>query len=215
MSITLTAYEGRKILFNKHQFPREWGWARIQSLTQDANGIWTALYHFDKGSFRKPDITERTFTSEPLPWGRDVFFIEHVIQEVYVWLLDSGQWVFSEDKDIADYFHQETQHGNYYVVDLDENGKFVWNEDVGPTPARNYDPTEFDDDEWGRLTFVKPALFDKALPPKGESLGVLCCCGISPWADDHYCHRDIGHATDHFTVWYYGCCGQVVRNDLD
>ena len=120
MTTTMTAWQDKKILFNRFYFPREWGYGRIQSLTC-SDGVWTATFHFDKGSFRKPDITERVFTSEPLPFGRDVFFIEHVIQEVYVWLLDDGEWVFSKDKDIAEFYHQETEHGNYHVVDLDDD----------------------------------------------------------------------------------------------
>lgn len=221
---TTTTFQDKKILFNKYYFPREWGYGRIQSLTFD-NGVWIAIYNFDTGSFRNPDITERTFTSEPLPFGRDVFYIEHVIEELYVWLLDDGQWVFSKDRDIAEFYHQDTEHGNYYVVDLDKNGQFLLRkDDMGgvrnPIPSRNYDRDDYEDEEWSevmaKFSFIKPTQFDQELPPQGDSLGILCCCGSSPWSKGHdmFCDH-AGHATEHFTVWYRGCCGDIVRNDLD
>lgn len=70
-------------------------------------------------------------------------------------------------------------------------------------------------DTWVKPKDVTPKKWEgPAVPPKGYSTGLKCCCGTAhheyncPW-----CGRDMGHLEDTHSNWWIGCCGEIKTAD--
>ena len=92
-----------------------------------------------------------------------------------------------------------------WEVDLEEGATSCFLDDEG-------NPTE--EDFWECGTVELTPTEHTTMPPKGESLGMFCCCGDS-WEDhdDMWCSKGLSHMHEVHTVWYRDCCGSIVNRE--